>query len=75
MPSPDYHYRNNLPFPYQDSIPEGLDEDTIVKVYNVYGDSVIDLAKNIYWGYYHECNDLGEGVVIKWLILSRKKNK
>jgi len=76
MTSPDYHYRNDTKFPYLDEIPEGLDKDTVVKVYNVYGDTRIDLAGNLYWGYYHGmAGDLGEGVIYKWLVLSRKKTK
>lgn len=68
---PVMYYRKDSNFPYQKWEP--FPPEAIVQVYNKNNESRIDVSKNICWDYWHELNELSEGVVMKARRLDRSK--
>lgn len=66
----NFLHRRDSSMPYQTWKP--FPPEAIVVVYNAYGDRKVDLAKNLWWGYEMESNQIGEGVIIRVKRLDRR---
>lgn len=67
----EWKYRRNSAYPYQTW--REFPPNAIVLVKNAYGDRKIDLAKNLWWGYEREFDQVGEGVIIAAKRLDKPK--
>jgi len=63
--------RRNSSFPFQTW--NAFPLEAVVLVKNAYGESKVDLAKNLWWGYEQEMGSVSEGVIVKAKRLDRAK--